>query len=122
MRFNSGDLDHSTHLWDDPTRLTLCRELQPFVAVAYSALAASRARKAPPRAMSWLPDSSMLFDCACLVTERLRSNPAKATIAARALVTMASRVRRGDLRNIVSPEASPPVRTIDANDLVAFFY
>src|SRR5262245_48908131 len=58
--------------------------------------------------MAWLPDSSMFFDCACLVTERLRSEPAKATIRAIARVTMVSSVPRGEVRNIVSPSGRKP--------------
>jgi hypothetical protein len=69
--------------------------------------------------MSWrLPGSSMLFDCACFVTERLRSDLAKATIRATAWLTMASRVWRGDLRNIAEPSQRMAIarfaRTISA--------
>jgi len=73
--------------------------------------------------MTWLPDSSMFFDCACLVTERLRSDPAKATIRAIVCVTMTSKVPHGDLLSIVwLPNASPLCPESGTNNLVPFFY
>src|SRR5262245_25459331 len=99
------------------------RELRAFVTVAYFAAAAflisTATSRACEREMSWrLPGSSILFDCAWFVTERLRSNPAKAKIRATAWVTRASRVRRGDLRNMAEPSQRMAIarfaRTISA--------
>src|SRR5262249_33531871 len=53
--------------------------------LAREKVATSRARESE---MWRLPGSSMFFDCAGFVTERLRSNPAKATIRATAWVTL----------------------------------
>jgi len=93
----------------------MCRYPSTFITVAYFAAAAtsisaatSHGRKVSPRAMSWLPNSSMFFDFGCLVTKRLRSDPAKATIRAIVCVTMASKVRHGDLRNILWPSERKP--------------
>jgi hypothetical protein len=100
-------------LWDDPTRLT-CAANPAFVAVAYFAAAAfliqhchfarekAAASRACERKMSWLPGSSMLFDCACFVTERLRSDPLKPQSGR----SMASRVRRSDVCNMAEPFAA----------------
>jgi hypothetical protein len=123
-------LSHSMlRLVGRPHEAHLSRELRAFVTVAYFAAAAflistaiSRARKLPPRARvkqrcrGGCP--AVRFDCACFVTQRLRSNPAKASIRATAWVTMASRVRRGDLRNIAEPSQRMAIarfaRTISA--------
>src|SRR5262245_3906626 len=98
------------------------RELRAFVTVAYFAGAAflistatSRARKLPPRARV---KERCRGGCPAARCFLIGSNPAKATIRATAWVTMASRVRRGDLRNIAEPSQRMAIarfaRTISA--------
>jgi len=76
-----------------------------------------RASNLPPQT-SWLASSSKFdaFDCARFATERLRSEAD--TIGRIAGMTIASTVRRGDLRNIAEPsqrfaQFARPISTID---------